>query len=139
MIAYFDTSAVVPLLIEEAGSTEASRLWQEADRVASARIVYAEGHAALAQAARGGRIPQDELRTAVTSLVGLYEQLEVLEVSDALVRRAGALAEQLALRGFDSVHLAAAEVVNEEDLVFVAGDAGLCEAAERLGLRVARP
>lgn len=102
------------------------------------RIVYAEGHAALAQAARKGHIAESALRDAVTKLVGLYEQLDLLEISDLLVRRAGALAERLALRGYDAIHLAAAELVQADDLVFVAGDAGLCAAAETLGLEVAR-
>lgn len=137
--AYFDTSAIVPLIVEELGSNEAKRLWREADQVMSARIVYAEGHAALAFAARAGRLQVDELNVALRELVEHYEELNLVEISDSLVRRAGALAEQYSLRGYDSIHLAAAELSRDETpFVFVAGDVGLCEAADRIGLDVVR-
>lgn len=139
MIAYFDTSSIVPLLIEEAGSETAERLWDEADRLVSIRLVYAEGHAALAQASRGRRLDRPQLRRAVADLLSLYGQLDLVEVTDALVRRAGPLAEQYALRGYDALHLAAAEVVKDNELVFVSGDAILCQAADDLGIQVARP
>lgn len=138
MIAYFDTSSIVPLLIEEPGSETAGRLWDEADRVVSIRLVYAEGHAALAQAERGRRLDRRHLRRAVTDLLTLYGQLDLVEVTDALVRRAGSLAETHALRGYDALHLAAAEVVNDNELVFVSGDANLCQAADDLGIQFAR-
>lgn len=121
------------------GSEDAKRLWRDAERVTSARVVYAEGHAALASAARLGRLPAGRLRAAIGELVNHYEELHLVEISDRLVRRAGALAEEYALRGYDSVHLAAAEFSRgDEVFVFVAGDGGLCAAAERIGLEVAR-
>ncbi|MDA8075357.1 MAG: type II toxin-antitoxin system VapC family toxin [Actinomycetota bacterium] len=137
--AYFDTSAIVPLIVEEAGSNKAKCLWRDAERVTSARVVYAEGHAALAAAARLGRLPADRLRAAIGELVDRYEELHLVEISDRLVRRAGALAEQHTLRGYDSIHLAAAELSRGDDaFVFVAGDRDLCAAAERIGLEVVR-
>jgi uncharacterized protein len=56
VIAYFDTSAVMPLLIAEPGSDRAAALWDGADRVVSVRLVYPEARAALAQAERLGRL-----------------------------------------------------------------------------------
>jgi len=138
VIAYFDTSSIIPLLIEEPGSEAAGRLWDEADRLVSIRLVYAEGHAALAQASRGQRLDQRHLKQAVADLTNLYDQLDLVEVSDALVRRAGSLAETHALRGYDALHLAAAEFVKDDELVFVSGDAKLCEAAKQLGIPVTR-
>jgi hypothetical protein len=138
VIAYFDTSAIVPLLIEEAASYRAARLWDEADRVASVRLVYAEGHAALAQANRLGRIDAAQLHEAVAGLVDCYQQLDLLEVSDHLVRRAGNLAEAHNLRGYDAVHLAGAEALLDDELVFVAGDGPLCDAAAAVGIAVSR-
>ncbi|CAN5819560.1 hypothetical protein BH18ACT2_BH18ACT2_20760 [soil metagenome] len=38
MIAYFDTSAIVPLLIDEPGTALAARTWTIADRVVSVRL-----------------------------------------------------------------------------------------------------
>src|SRR5437870_1138678 len=52
VIAYFDTSAVVPLLVQEPATSRAIALWEGADRVAAVRLVYPEARAALAQAHR---------------------------------------------------------------------------------------
>lgn len=138
MIAYFDTSAVIPLLVQESGSERAGLLWAEADRVIGVRLVYVEGRAALAMACRGGRISRSALRVAVGGLDRLYRQMDLVEASEAIVHRAGALAEAHSLRGYDAVHLAAAEALGDEETVLVAGDGALCEAAEALGLAVAR-
>lgn len=138
MIAYFDTSAVIPLLVQESGSERAGLLWAEADRVIGVRLVYVEGRAALAMACRGGRINRSSLRIAVGGLGRLYRQMDLVEASEAIVHRAGVLAEAHFLRGYDAVHLAAAEALRDQDTVLVAGDGALCDAAESLGLAVAR-
>lgn len=138
MIAYFDTSALVPLLVQEVGSERANLIWGDADRIVGVRFVYAEGRAALAVASRTGRISRAALRGAVQGLEHLYEQMDMVEISDAIVRRAGALAESHSLRGYDAVHLAAAETLLDEDAVLVAGDGPLCRAAASLGLAVSR-
>nr|WP_276976694.1 type II toxin-antitoxin system VapC family toxin [Ferrimicrobium acidiphilum] len=138
MIAYFDTSAIVPLLVEESGSERANLLWNEADRVVAARLVYAEGCAAVAMAARLGRLDQAGLRIAKYELDQLYRQMDIVEISDEIVRRAGVLAEEHSLRGYDAVHLASAEAVSEDGFVLVNGDGSLLQAASALGLAVAR-
>jgi len=48
LILYVDTSALVPLLISEAGSQVCGGLWDRADRVITARLTYVEAAAALA-------------------------------------------------------------------------------------------
>lgn len=137
MIAYFDTSALVPLLIKEPGSGSVSRLWDSADRVVSVLIVYPETRAALAQARRLGRVTAQQLRSVVDDLERRCEQMDMFDVDDALARRAGDLAEQHSLRGYDAVHLAAAHRVNDAELVVVAGDRSLLAAAIADGLTTA--
>ena len=134
---YFDTSAVVPIVIDEPSSTVASRLWDEADRVVSSRLVYAEGRAALAMARRLDRIDERGLREAVEGFEGLHDQLDVIEVTEGIIREAGALAEQLGLRGHDAVHLASARLVNDAETVLAAGDQSLLVAARAIGLATA--
>ncbi len=138
MIAYFDTSALIPLLIEEPGTERSGRVWDAAEHVTSVRLIYAEARAALAQAARLAWMPADDLGIAIEGLDGLYDQLDLLEVDDLLVRRAGEFAQLHALRGYDAVHLAAAERVQHGTMVLVAGDRNLCAAAEGIGMAVAR-
>ncbi len=137
MIVYVDTSALIPLIVEEPGSTRAGRVWDVADRVTSVRLIHAEARAALAQAARLGRIDRDLLPRTVAALDDLYAQLDLIDVDDRVVRRAGELAEHHELRGYDAVHLAAAERVADGTTVLAAGDRDLCAAARMLGLAVA--
>jgi len=42
VIAYFDTSAIIPLLIDDPLSDLAYRLWHQASWAASARVSYVE-------------------------------------------------------------------------------------------------
>ena len=137
MIAYFDTSAVVPLLIAEPGSDRAAMLWDGADRVVSVLLLYPEARAALAQAERLGRLTARQLRDAVTELDSLFEEIDLIEVDLTLARRAGELAEVRQLRGYDAVHLAAADRVRDPDVVVIAGDSALLDAAAAEGMAVA--
>jgi uncharacterized protein len=137
LICYFDTSAVIPLLVEEAGSDVAGRLWDASDHVVSSRLVYPEARAALAQAHRTDRIDSKGLRRAVTGLEGLMRDLDLVEVAPSVVHRAGQLAELLALRGYDAVHLGSAESLVDPDLVLVTGDRQLLRAAGELRIAVA--
>jgi predicted nucleic acid-binding protein len=138
MIAYFDTSAVVPLLIAERGSDRAASLWESADRVVSVRLTYPETRAALAQAHRLGRLTARHLRHAVGEFEALLGEIDVVEVDETLARRAGELAEFHQLRGYDAVHLAAAERVYDPDVVLIAGDGALHDAATAKGMTIAQ-
>lgn len=137
MIVYFDTSALLPIVIEEPTSATASRLWDEADRVVSSRLVYVEGRAALAMARRMDRLDQRQMRTAVEDFEAVGEQLDFIEVTENLVGAAGALAEQFGLRGYDAVHLASAQQLNDPELVLAAGDHALLDAARVVGIATA--
>lgn len=134
MIVYFDTSAIVPVIVEEASSRAASRLWDEADRAVSSRLIYAEGRAALAMARRMDRLDDDQLRIAVRDFESLHEQLDIVEVTEKLVRDAGSFAELFALRGYDAVHLASAQIVHDPDMVLASVDQSLVKAAQALGI-----
>lgn len=136
MIGYFGTSAVVPLLIAEPGSARAASLWDGADRVVSVRLIYPETRAALARATRLGRLTARQLRDAVNGFDSLFEEIDLVEVDDVLARRAGQLAEVRQLRGYDAVHLAAAERVRDPNVVVIASDGALLEAAAAEGMAV---
>ncbi len=137
MIVYFDTSAFIPLIIDEPNSDSCDRLWNEATRTVSVRLLYVEARAALARAQRLGRLTRGGLASAVALLNELSAQIDHIEITDRLVRSAGALAEEQQLRGYDAVHLAAAQAVADGDTVFASGDQQLTAAASHLGLMVA--
>jgi uncharacterized protein len=136
VIAYFDTSAVVPLIINEPPTELCSRLWNESSRVVSVRLLYPEGRAALAKAHRMGRITRIQLAGAVADLDSIITEVDHVEVTADLALAAGDLAQSHGLRGYDAVHLAAANAIADGDLVLVTGDADLAAAAEALGISV---
>lgn len=138
MIAYFDTSAFVPLLVAEPGSVASREVWDAADAVVTSRLLYVEAHAALARAVRAGRITDRQHRALVRTLVDRWRDFEVLEVDAALAVRAAELAERFALRGYDAVHCASAAELEDADLVVASGDKELLDACAALGLATAR-
>lgn len=137
MICYFDTSACVPLLISEPGSSLCQRLWDEADDVVTSRLLYVEAAAALAGARRCGRVTERERRSALRILDRLWGEFHVIEVDHVVAGRAADLAHECELRGYDAVHCASAELVNADDLVLASGDKHLLGACTALGLATA--
>ena len=139
MIAYFDTSAIVPLLVREPTTDHCTRLWDESTRIVCARLVYPEACAALARAVRMGRLAAAQRVAATAELDDLVEQIDFVETTADLARNAGRLAQQYGLRGYDAVHLAAGVAIADPDVVFVTGDAGLADAAKASRLATAVP
>lgn len=136
MIVYFDTSAFIPLIIDEPNSDSCDRLWNEATRIVSVRLLHVEARAVLARAHRLGRLSQGGLESAVALLDKLSAQVDHVEITDRLVRTAGVLAEEQQLRGYDAVHLAAAQAIAGADTIFASGEQQLIAAASQLGLIV---
>lgn len=136
MIVYFDTSAVIPLMVEQPGSTRAAQLWDLADHVVAVRLLHVEARAALAQAHRLGRLSAHQFHRVDEQLDDLWAQFDVLEIGEELVRRAGDLAVAHGLRGYDAVHLAGAERVADADTVLASGDEALCAAAQSMGIAI---
>ena len=139
MLAYFDTSAFVPLLIAEPTSSACRRLFDAADDVATAALTYVETSAVLAQAQRLRRIDASALDAAMARLEILWGQLAVVEVDVRLIRDAARCARELGLRGYDAVHCAAAAQFGVADTVAIAGDHDLLRAWRGLGLAIADP
>ena len=138
MIAYFDTSAFVPLVVAEPVSAIYGRLWVEAARVVSVPILYTETRAALARAERVGRLSPTGHASAVRQLDTMFDDVDLVDVSVELVRLGGDLAQRHALRGFDAVHLAGGVLtgLDDDDFVFASGDHRLAAAASAAGLAV---
>lgn len=134
MIGYLDTSAFVPLLIAEPTSPACRRFWDDADAVVASRLLYVETAAALAQALRMGRLTGHSHDTALRLLQALWRQIEVVEVDQLLVSRAAAMAHELELRGYDAVHCASAEQLNDDDVVAASGDQWLLSAWAQVGV-----
>ena len=138
MIAYLDTSALVKLYVEEAGSTAVVTCVERAASVTTARVSYAEARAAFARYRREGGLTPAGLREVVRNLDVEWGAYDLVEIHEPLVRRAGQLAERHALRGYDAIQLAAALEVRSAgaDLEFASFDSRLNHAAARERLRL---
>ncbi len=139
MIVYFDTSALVKLLVGERYSDHVRSVFLSAGRAVTHRIAWAELMAGLAKARNLGRVDEARLREAVRDAERVWAGLDVVETDPPLVRRAGELALTHGLRGYDAVHLAAAEAVAHAagqgvTVAFLAFDRALSEAGRELGL-----
>ncbi|MFO7572809.1 MAG: type II toxin-antitoxin system VapC family toxin, partial [Gaiellaceae bacterium] len=105
MIAYFDASAFVKLIVAEPGTPDAQDLFETATVIQSSWLLVPESSAALARAAREGRLSPSGAVRAWDVLRGLVAQVEALDLDEAVAERAGELAAKLGLRGADAVHL----------------------------------
>ncbi len=132
MIAYFDTSALVKLLIEEAGSQTADDAWRAADVRMCCTIGRTEVAAAISRAWRMGRIDGETTHGLLTDLAQIWSGVTRIDADDLLCLEAASLAVLFGLRGYDAVHLAAALAPGA---MLVAADGQLLAAARAAGLR----
>jgi predicted nucleic acid-binding protein len=142
MKLYFDSSALMKLLINETGAEWAIELWHGPEQKFACSVAYAEVRAALAAAHRGRRISDNLLFIAKRKFDLLWQELRVVTPDRELVHDAGELAERHALRGFDALHLASAVNMRtsaiDYDVLMVSWDADLATAARDAGMSVLR-
>lgn len=136
-VIYFDSSALVKLLISEKGSDLAEELWDGCDAAVSSRLAYPEVCAALAAAERNNFFARKEISRAASTWEMYWNAMRLIELNAQIAKNAGALARKSMLRGADSVHLASALAVGMDDLVVAVWDRQLHAASLSAGLRVA--
>ena len=135
---FWDASALVPLVIEEAG-TALARGWLAQDpHIVTWAMTSTELASAIERRARAGLLDPATRRAALETIDQLSERWD--EVTDvfAVRARARALLARHALRAADAAQLGAAllfhqDVVSGAPLVSL--DRGLAAAAEREGFR----
>lgn len=123
-------------MISEPGSDLAQEFWTGQYERASSVLIYPEGMAALAAARRGNRLTQRLHRKATESFAHFYRELVAIGIDERLTVEAGGLAADLALRGYDAVHLATALSIAETDVAMVSWDRDLARAASEVGIPV---
>jgi predicted nucleic acid-binding protein len=142
MIVYLDTSSLVKLYVEEIGSPEVRAWIDQATAVATSRIAYAEARAAFARKAREASLQNETHAHIIADFERDWENYFIIEISEGIVRLAGALAEHHGLRGFDALHLASALSLRGKTklpVAFSCFDKALSQAAEVEGLLVEWP
>ena len=106
MTLYLDTSSLVKLYVEESGN---ARVWEQVELstiVATSMMAYPETRAAFARRRRERALGAADFSAAKRMFEADWPKYVAVEVTDALCKDAGQLAERYALRGYDSIHLA---------------------------------
>lgn len=135
-IVYFDSSALVKLLVEEDGSDLAATLWDGCDAAVASRLAYPEVRAAIAVARRDRRLTAADQRHAEAAFGGYWAATRMVELTYPVAERAGQLATDHALRGSDAVHLASVLSVGAEQVLLAVWDRRLRSAARAAGVLV---
>lgn len=138
-IVYFDSSALVRLLVDEPGSQLAADLWTSCDAAVASRLAYPEVRAALAAAHRSRRLRSADLTRAEVTWERIWSAMWMVEMTDVITRHAGQLAGQHALSGADAVHLASLLAVGPGVTVMAAWDARLRTGAAATGAQLMPP
>jgi predicted nucleic acid-binding protein len=139
VILYLDTSSLVKIYVPEIETASVQRFVDAAEVVASSSLAYVEARAAFARKRRERDLSARDYRDLVQDFDHDWERYLIVDISDALVKFAGRLAEKHALRGYDAVHLASAVTVRKEGdrpVSFSCFDARLLRAARREGLKI---
>lgn len=138
MILYLDTSAFIKLYVNEPGAEAVRAAVAGAEQIHAHWIAYPEMRAALARLHRMGRQTADAYREHKREFEADWRALNAILPTEHSLRRAGELTERYNLRGYDSVHLAAAESLlighGSDFLRFASFDHALNAAASAVGL-----
>lgn len=135
MIAYFDSSAILKLFINESDSQVAVDIWNATERAVTSEISYLEVRAGLAGAMR--RNPAKLTRTgydAKAQFDQLWSEFVSIGVTGELIVRASDVAEKYALRAYDALQFATVLTVAEDGVVFATTDYDPERAAEAAGV-----
>jgi uncharacterized protein len=142
LILYCDTSALLKLYVEEDFSHAVQALAESAATIAVCRNAWAEAMAVLARRVRETPTDANAIEAVRMALRTDWPNYAIIEVTQSLVELAGDYADTFALRGYDSVQLAAARTLQEaasEPLHFACFDGRLNKAANVLGMLILEP
>ena len=137
MNTYFETSAILKLMVTEHGTDLAEQLWDASDLVVTSRLSYPESRAALAAAHRARRLTAGQLRESKRALESYFWEIDLIEVTPSIAEHAGDLAEEHSLTGYDSVHLASALAFDAESVILATWDRAIARAARAVGFALA--
>jgi predicted nucleic acid-binding protein len=136
-LVYFDSSALVKLVLNETGSELAAALWNGCDAALSSRLAYPEVCAALAAAGRNHDLTPSEVQAARDDWEVFWASMRPVELTAEVEQVAGVIAAEHSLRGADAVHLASALVLGMADLTVAVWDRQLHAGVIATGLAAA--
>jgi len=137
-VRYWDSSALVPLLVGEANTTHCEALLQGDPQIATWWLSRVECASALNRLRRGRSLEDGDLRTALSDLDYLSKTFVEIQPTQLVRTIALRLLRVHPLAAADALQLAAATLAagnSRTTLDFVSYDVRLIEAAEKEGFR----
>ena len=135
--AYFDTSVIVKLYVEEVGSQEVGALVRRY-RLLSSVLLPLEVSSAFARRKDSGELSPGDFRIGLGRFQDDRQFFEWVELTQAVRHRVESFLQTHAIRTLDAIHIASALVFKERAeiaaLPFVTGDRRQLLAAQALGL-----
>ena len=136
---YWDSSALVSLLVDEAASDDRRSILRRDHSIVTWWGSWIECASALNRLRREGNLDRGDLDRSLARLQEFAEGWMEVRPLERVRRRAVRLLRVHPLRGADAVQLAAALTASDEDpsaLDVVSSDARLADAARQEGFRV---
>ena len=136
---FWDSSALLPLLVEEGASKAILALYRKQPEIVAAWSATVECVSALSRLEREGRVPPRAVTKATRQLEELRAAWHEVQPIEPVRRLACRLLRAHPLRAADAMQLACALMAagsHAGDWGFTCLDGRLCEAAEREGFRV---
>jgi len=132
-VIYLDTSALVKRYVEERGSEIIHTFFEKEEGKFTAKIAYVEALAAFSRRRREGGISGNDY----VSLCHLFESewetyMDIVELTDEVLKATRRLIDSYPLRGLDAIHLASALLIRDktrEEITFICSDKNLLDAA----------
>ena len=138
MIVYFDTSALLKAYVQEDGSAEVLALMDQVDNLfGSIVLTKVEMASAIQRAIRTTGSSSISATKAWEDFLDDWDALTRLRVTAGTIEKASDFAWKYGLRGYDSLHLAAALIWQETldaKVTFAAFDRDLWQAGRKAGL-----
>lgn len=138
MIVYFDTSALLKAYVQEEGSAEVLALMDQVDNLfGSIVLTKVEMASAIQRAIRTTGSASISATKAWEDFLDNWDAFTRLRVTAGTIEKASDFAWKYGLRGYDSLHLAAALIWQETldaKVSFAAFDRDLWQAGRKAGL-----
>jgi predicted nucleic acid-binding protein len=141
-VRFWDTSAIVPLLVGEPSTPDVMAVADEDREMVVWWATQVECMSAIARMDREARLAPSGTTNAIERLDELIRAWQEVQPVDRIRRTANRLLRTHGLRAADAFQLSAAISASEEQpssLRFVTLDARLAQAAEREGFKVVVP
>jgi predicted nucleic acid-binding protein len=134
MTHFFDTSAFIKRYINESGSAEIQKLFEEADHVGISILLPVEAVSTFARLKREQRISEKQYRLLKDELFEDIRDITIISLSPQILRSAIEALENNSIKALDAIHIGCA--LEYQPDFFVSCDAQQLSAAARSGLRI---